>query len=109
MISGFQAGAGFGRCNTVNGVVVEDWNADCTNRAVPLTLPLIERIEKVRHAIHVQHLLLHLGYDAGPYGVLDQPLFAKAIGQVEREADMTPSGEVSETLRKILKMRVWKM
>jgi hypothetical protein len=50
-------------------------------------------------------MLLRIGYDAGPYGVLDQPLLAKAIKQVQLEAGMVPSGEVSSNLIKILKRR----
>ena len=69
------------------------------------SLALIDQIEEVRYAIPAQNLLLRLGYDAGPYGVIDQPLLAKAIKQVQLEVGMVPSGEVNCILIKVLKMR----
>jgi hypothetical protein len=105
IVSGFRFGIGSISCSSFKGVVHEQWNSKCTNAAVPLSLPLIDRIEAVRYAIEAQNLLLRLGYDAGPYGVIDQPLLAKAIKQVQLESGMVPSGEVSFNLRKILKMR----
>jgi hypothetical protein len=104
MISGFHAGSSMS-CSSIKGVVHGPWNSQCTNAAVPLSLPLIDRLEAVRYAIPVQNMLLRIGYDAGPYGVLDQPLLAKAIKQVQLEAGMVPSGEVSSNLIKILKRR----
>ena len=50
-------------------------------------------------------MLLRIGYDAGPYGVLDHPLLAKAIKQVQLEAGMVQSDEVNCLLSKILEMR----
>lgn len=106
MVSGFHAGFGSHGCHSFKGVVNEPWNPKCTNAAVPFSLPLIDRIEVARYVIPVQNMLLRLGYDAGPYGVIDQPLLAKAIKQVELEAGMVPSGEVSFNLCGILKMRI---
>jgi hypothetical protein len=104
MISGFHAGT-FMNCSSIKGVVNEPWNSQCTNAAVSLSLPLIDRLEAVRYAIQSQNMLLRLGYDAGPYGILEQPLLARAIKQVQLEAGMVPSGEVSCILISILKMR----
>ncbi len=106
MVSRFHAGFGSINCSSFNGVVRENWNARCTNAAVPLSAPLTDQIEAVRYAIQVQSLLLRLGYDAGPYGLIDQPLLAKAIEQVEVEAGMVPSGEVSCNLIMILRLRL---
>lgn len=105
MISGFYAGSV--SCSSLKGVVREQWNSQCTNAAVPFSAPLNDRIEAARHAIQVQNLFMRLGVDAGPYGVIDQPLFAKAIKQVQSESDMDQSGEVSCILIKILEMRLW--
>jgi hypothetical protein len=105
MVASFHAGLSSISCNSIHGVVHEQWNSQCTNAAIPLSLPLNNRIEEVRYAIQAQNLLLRLGYDAGPYGVIDQPLLAKAIKQVQLEAGMVPSGEVSCSLINILKKR----
>jgi hypothetical protein len=105
MVSGFHAGLGSISCRSSKGVVHAQWNSQCTNAAVPLSLPLIDRIEAVRYAIPVQHMLLRRGFDAGPYGVIDQPLLAKAIKQFQLEAAMVQSGEVSCSLVKILEIR----
>lgn len=104
MISGFHAGSSKS-CISIKGVLNEPWNSQCTNAAVPLLLSLNDQIEEIRYAILAQNLLLRLGYDAGPYGVIDQPLLAKAIKQVQLEAGMVPSGEVSCILIKVLKIR----
>ena len=104
MISGFHSGSSMS-CNSSKGVLHEPWDSQCTNGAVPFSLPLIDRLAAVRYAIQSQNMLLRLGYDAGPYGILDQPLLERAIKQVEVEAGVVPSGEVSCILIKILKMR----
>lgn len=104
MISGFHAGSSMS-CNSVNGLVHEPWSSQCTNAAIPFSAALIDRIESVRYAIQLQNVLLRLGYDAGPYGIVDQPLFAIAIKHAQFELGMVPSGEVSFNLIKFLKMR----
>jgi hypothetical protein len=105
IISSFHAGFASVNCSAIRSVVHENWNPQCTNAAVPLSVTLIDRIEAVKCAIQVQNLLLRLGYDAGPYGVIDQPLLARAIKQVQLEIGMVPSGELSGNLSEILKMR----
>lgn len=104
MISGFHAGSSMS-CSSSKGVAREPWNPQCTNAAVPFSLPLIDRIEAARYAVPVQNMLLRIGYDAGPYGDLDQPLLAQAIKQVQVEAGMVQSGEVNSILIKILERR----
>ncbi len=104
MISGFRSSSSMS-CNSIKGIVHEPWNSQCTNAAVPLPVDLIERLEEVRYAIPVQNMLLRIGYDAGPYGVLDQPLLANAIKQVQLKAGMVQSGEANCILSKILEMR----
>ena len=104
MVSGFHAGSSMS-CNSINGVVHEPWNSQCTNAAVPLPVALIDRLEEVRYAIPVQNMLLRIGYDAGPYGDLDHPLFTKTIKQLQLEAGMVQSGEVNCILLEILEMR----
>lgn len=104
MISGFHAGSSMS-CGSFKGVVHEPWNSQCTNAAIPLSAALIDRIEKAECAIYVQNLLLRLGYDAGPYGHIDQPLLVKAIKQVQLDMGMVPTGELSGPLGEILRMR----
>ena len=104
MISGFHAGSSMS-CSSSKGVARAAWNPQCTNAAVPFTAALIERIDKASCAIWTQNLLLRLGYDAGPYGVIDQPLLAKAVKQVQLEAGMVQSGELCGTICSILRMR----
>ena len=106
MVSGFRAGIGSHSCSSFKGVVSEPWSSYCTNAAVPFSLLLNDRIEAARYAILTQNLFLLLGIDAGPYGVIDQPMFAKAIKQVQLESGMVQSGEVSSNLIKVLKMRL---
>ena len=50
-------------------------------------------------------MLLRLGYDAGPYGLINRPQMVSAIRQAQEEMGMIPSGYVSCTLSKLLKMR----
>lgn len=107
MVSGFRASSGSQSCSSFKGVVHQPWSSYCTNAAVPFSLRLNDRIEAARHAVLAQNLLIRLGIDAGPYGVIDHPTFAKAIKQVQRESDMEQNGEPSSILIKILKMRLW--
>lgn len=104
MISGFHAGSSMS-CRSSKGVAHELWNPKCTNAAVPFPVALIERIDNASCAIWTQNLLLRLGYDAGPYGVIDQPLLAKAVKQVQLEAGMAPNGELCGTICAVLRMR----
>jgi hypothetical protein len=104
MISGFRAGSSMS-CSASEGVVSEPWNSQCTNGAVPFSAALIERFKAASCAIYSQNLLLRLGYDAGPYGAIDQPLLAKAVKQIELEIGMVQSGELCGTVGVVLKMR----
>ena len=105
MISSFHAGFGSIGCSPSKEVVHEHWDPKCTNAAIPLSAAFIDRLETVKCAIQVQNLLLRLGYDAGPYGFIDQPLLARAIKQVQLEIGMVPSGEATFNLIKFLKLR----
>jgi hypothetical protein len=107
MVSGFRASFGSLSCSSFKGVVSEAWSSYCTNAAVPFSLLLNDRIEAARYAILAQNLFIRLGIDAGPYGIIDQPMFANAIKQVQLESGMVQSGEVSSNLLKVLKMRLW--
>lgn len=104
MMAGFHAGASLS-CGSLKGVARELWTSQCTNVAVPLPAALTERIELASCAIQTQNKLLRLGYDAGPYGDIVQPLLAHAIRQVELGMGMVPTGEPSGPLDEILKMR----
>jgi hypothetical protein len=104
MISGFHAGSSMS-CSSIKGVVHEPWNSQCTNAAVPLPVALIDRIDLASCAVRAQNLLLRLGYEAGPYGVIDQPLLAKAIKKVEWEIGMVRSGALCGTVGAVLRMR----
>jgi hypothetical protein len=105
MVSSFYAGFGSTRCSSFTEVVHEHWNPQCSNAAIPFSAALIDQIQAVRCAIQAQNMLLRLGYDAGPYGLIDRPQMASAIKQAQLEMGMIPSGEVSCTLSKLLKMR----
>ncbi|HUQ38072.1 MAG TPA: hypothetical protein VM144_17010 [Aestuariivirga sp.] len=104
MISGFHAGSSMS-CSSFKGIVQETWNSQCTNAAVLLPAALNDRITVASCAVRVQNLLLRLGYDAGPYGVLDHPLLAKAIKKVELEIGMVQSGSLCGTVCVVLTMR----
>lgn len=104
MISGFHSGSSIS-CNAFKGVVHEPWNSQCTNAAVTLSVALIDRINLASCAVRAQNLLLRLGHDAGPYGVLDHPLLAKAIKKVELEIGMVQSGALCGTVGAVLRMR----
>ena len=104
IMSGFHASSSKS-CGLFKGVVREPWTSQCTNAAVPLPATLIDRIEVASCAVQVQNLLLRLGYDAGPYGVLDHPLLAKAIKKVEVEIGMVQSGSLCGTVCAVLTMR----
>jgi hypothetical protein len=105
MVSSSHAGFGSSRCSSLKEVVHEHWNAQCTNAAIPFTAALIDQIGAVRCAIQAQNMLLRLGYAAGPYGLLNRPQMMSAIRQAQLEMGMIPSGDVSCTLSKLLKMR----
>ena len=104
MISGFHAGSSKS-CRSLQGIMHEAWNSECTNAAVPLLLPLNNQIEEIRYAILAQNLLLRLGYDAGPYGVIDQPLLARAIMQIQMDLGMVPTGKLNGPLCAMHRMR----
>lgn len=104
MISGFHAGSSMS-CSSFKGVVYEPWNLQCTNGAIPFSVPLIERIDSANCAIYAQNLLSRLGYDAGPYGVIDQPLLARAIEQVQSDMGMVPTGKLNTPLGEMLRLR----
>jgi Trypsin-like peptidase domain len=104
MISGFHAGSSRS-CRSFNGVVNEPWTSQCSNAAVPLSVALIDQIEVANCAVRAQNLLLRLGYDAGPYGVIEHPLFAKAIRQVEVENGLVKSGALCSVVCAVLTMR----
>jgi hypothetical protein len=104
MISGFHSGSSMS-CSSIKGIVNEPWNSQCTNAAVPLLAALIDRISMASCAVWTQHQLLRLGYDAGPYGVIDHPLLAKAIKKVELENGMVQSGSLCSPVCAVLKVR----
>lgn len=107
MVSGFRASFGSQSCSSFKGIVHQPWSSYCTNAAVPFSRPLNERIEAAREVILAQNLFIRLGINAGPYGVIGHPKFAKALNQVKVESGMEQSGESICNLTKILKMRLW--
>ncbi len=104
MISGFHAGFGSIFCSLPKEVVHENWDPQCTNGAVPFSAAIVDRIESVKLALEVQKLLLRLGYEVGPYGLIDQPQMAGAIKQLQLKMGMVPTGELSRALMVVLKM-----
>ena len=104
MMSGFHAGSSVS-CGSFKGIMRELWTSQCTNAAVPIPVALIDRIGAASCAIQIQNMLLRLGYDAGPYGDIDQPLFAKVVKQVELEIGMVQSGSLCGTICAVLRMR----
>ncbi len=104
MMSGFHAGSSIS-CGSFKGIIRELWTSQCTNAAVPIPVALIDGISAASCAILIQNMLLRLGYDAGPYGDIDQPLFANAVKQVELEIGITQSGSLCGTLCAVLRMR----
>ena len=104
---GFSRGFGSQSCSSFKGIVHQPWNPHCTNAAVPFSCRSIDRIEgKIRHsgpkpALPSWHMMPVLT------GSLTNPMFAKAIKQVQLESGMDQSGELSCNLIKVLKMRLW--
>lgn len=103
--SGFHAGFGPAGCGSGKGVVRNQWNPQCTNAAVPLTAAVIDRIDAATRAIQVQYKLEQLGYETGPYGLIDQPELIGAIKQAQLDMGLTANGEPSCALIAILTMR----
>jgi hypothetical protein len=104
MISGFHAGSSMS-CSSFKGIVHEPWNQQCTNGAIPFSASLVERIDTANWATYAQSLLTRLGYDAGPYGFIDQPFLAKAITQVQLDMGMVPTGKWNTPLCEMLRLR----
>ena len=104
MISGFHAGSSLS-CGSSKDIVHEPWNLQCTNGAIPFSVPLIEQIDRATWDIYAQSLLLRLGYDAGPYGVIDQRLLTRAIKQVQSDMGMVPTGILDTPLGEMLRLR----
>ena len=95
-------GIGIGR-----GPSLTHWNPRCANVAVPLTAEIIARIETARIAVGIQRALIAAGYDAGPLGAIEDPRAIAAIEQVQREMGWPVTGEPTDALRKILRLRLW--
>jgi putative peptidoglycan binding protein len=104
--SGFHAGFSPAGCSSGRGVVRSQWNPQCTNSAVPLSAAVIDRIGAATRAIQVQYILTQLGYETGPYGLIDQPELAAAVKQAQMDIGLAANGEPSCALIAILKMRV---
>ncbi len=104
MIAGFHSGSSMS-CNSFNGMVHDPWDSQCTNGAVIFSAALIDRINVASCAVWAQNRLLRLRYDAGPYGVIDHPLLAKALKKLALENGIVQSGSLCGPVCAVLKMR----
>ena len=89
MISGFHAGSSLS-CGSSKDIVHEPWNLQCTNGAIPFSVLSSNKLTE-QLGIFTPKLAVRLGYDVGPYGVIDQPLLARAIEQVQSDMGMVPT------------------
>jgi hypothetical protein len=80
-------------------------SADCANFAVPLSWTIIDRIREAEIISGVQLSLIILGYDAGPFGALEDPRISSAIATFERDYGLAVTGRPSYGLLKLLKLQ----
>lgn len=87
------------------GSPLSHWDTGCANFAVPLTWPIIDRIREAEVTSGVQVSLTILGYDAGPFGALEDPRIPTAIAAFERDFGLAVTGRPSYGLLKLLRLQ----